>query len=110
MIHFYKKLYVGDSISKKRSKILWKLRAGKIMPTVYCIALDDAPNGDMLDIYHNAVLRQPYYRRNKPYIMGIAGNYEEAVGLVETMLADTMAQTGSYDVRLLCPKVPRHTT
>ena len=55
-MRFYKRLYVGSSVKKKRRQIVWKLKTGKVMPNVYCIAL--ANNQDMLEIYHNAVLKQ----------------------------------------------------
>ena len=70
------------------------------MPNVYCIAF--ANNQDMLEIYHNAVLKQSYYRKYPPYIIGIAGSYQEAVELIQTMLMDTMELTGTYDVRKIC--------
>lgn len=99
-MRFYKRLYVGSSVKKKRRRIVWKLKTGKVMPNVYCIAL--ANNQDMLEIYHNAVLKQSYYRKYPPYIIGIAGSYQEAVELIQTMLMDTMELTGTYDVRKIC--------
>lgn len=94
---FYKRLYVGSSVRKKERQIVWKLKTGKVMPNVYCIAL--AEHQDMLDIYHNAFLKQPYYRKYPPYIVGIAGSSTEAVELVSNILTDTMELTGAYDVR-----------
>ena len=99
-MRFYKRLYVGSSVKKKRRQIVWKLKTGKVMPNVYCIAL--ANNQDMLEIYHNAVLKQSYYRKYPPYIIGIAGSYQEAIELIQTMLMDTMELTGTYDVRKIC--------
>ena len=90
-MRFYKRLYVGSSVKKKRRQIVWKLKTGKVMPNVYCIAL--ANNQDMLEIYH---------RKYPPYIIGIAGSYQEAVELIQTMLMDTMELTGTYDVRKIC--------
>ena len=55
-----------------------------------------------MEIYHNAVLKQSYYRKYPPYIIGIAGSYQEAVELIQTMLMDTMELTGTYDVRKIC--------
>ena len=77
-MRFYKRLYVDSSVKKKRRQIVWKLKTGKVMPNVYCIAL--ANNQDMLEIYHNAVLKQSlpevssiYYRdcRKLPGSSGI---------------------------------------
>ena len=100
-MHFYKRLYVGSSVTKKKRQIIWKLKTGKVMPNVYCIALA-ANSQDMLEIYHNGLLKQSYYHNYPPYIIGIAGSYTEAVELVQLMLENTFKMTGTYDIRKIC--------
>lgn len=99
-MRFYKRLYVSPTIRKKKSQIVWKLKTGKTMPCIYCITL--AQNQDMLEIYHNALLKQPYYKEQPPYIIGIAGSYQDAIELVQTMVLDAKENTGSYNVKKLC--------
>ena len=101
-MRFYNKLYIGSSIARKKRQIVWKLKKKKPMHNIYCIALADRHRKDMLDIFHNVVLKQSYYQENPPYIIGIAGSYTEAVDLILTMLQDAMNQTGTYDVRKIC--------
>ena len=93
---FYKKLYTGKSI-KRPNKIKWKLRHGKLQPGIYVIAL--ASGADQLEIYHSAFLKQSYYKTNPPYIVGIAGGYEEAVNMVVELVQTAVEQTGDPDLK-----------
>lgn len=93
---FYKRLYVGESI-KKPAKVKWKLAHGAGQMKIYVITL--ASGDDLLEIYHCAFLRQKFYKKYPPFIVGIAGSYKEAVSLVQTMIEDVYAMTGSYAVK-----------
>ncbi len=99
-MRFYKKLYTSPSLQKKRRQIVWKLKAGKTLPFVYVITL--AEQNDLMDIYHSVLLKQPYYRKNPPYVIGIADSYPAAVELVQTILQDVNSQTGGYDIKTFC--------
>lgn len=70
------------------------------MPFVYVITLSE--QNDLMDIYHNALLKQPYYRKNPPYVIGIADSYSAAVDLVQNILMDVNSQTGGYDIKSFC--------
>lgn len=96
-MRFYHDLYVGEDAKKHRKKIIWKLkhRAGQV--NVYVIALADGR--DLLEIYHCGLLQQGYYKRKNPFIVGIARGYEEAVALVETIVAEVYEKTGGMDVK-----------
>ena len=48
-MRFYKKIYMSPSLTKKRKKILWKLRSGRPQPTIYIITL--ATNNDLFEIH-----------------------------------------------------------
>lgn len=80
IMKFYKNLYVGDTV-KNPEKVKWKLkhRAGQM--NIYVIAF--AEGSDQLEFYHCAFLKQKYYRKHAPYIIGIANGREEAVEIVE---------------------------
>jgi len=93
---FHRELYVGNSIGNVR-KVKWKLKHGAGQLRVFVIAL--APGSDELEIYHCAFLQQKYYRRNPPCIVGIAGGYEEAVELLQEMIADIYEKTGGYRLK-----------
>lgn len=98
-MHFYKKLYMSPSLTKKRRKILWKLRTGRPQPAIYIVTL--ASNNDLFEIYHSGMLKQKYYRKkeNALYIVGIAEGYYGAVDLVTDMLRDVFIATGCYNAK-----------
>ncbi len=93
---FYKKLYVGESI-KKPNKVKRKLRRNAGQFKVYVIAL--AGGDDQLEIYHCAFLQQKYYRDHPPYIIGLAGGYEEAVDIVVKITEAALKETGRPDLK-----------
>ena len=89
---WYPYLYVGEGASKKKNKIIRKLKIGAGMIDVWVIT--EAANGeDQLDILSSAWLR-----RKLPMIYGIAKGYEEAVDLVVQMAEETYRETGNGDI------------
>ncbi|MBQ8592429.1 MAG: hypothetical protein IJ485_06775 [Lachnospiraceae bacterium] len=96
MMKFYKKLYVGESI-KNPVKVRWKLAHGAGQLKIYVIAL--AGGDDLLEIYHCAYLQQKYYKKYPPFIVGIAGSYDEAVSLTQTIIEEVYADTGDFAVK-----------
>lgn len=95
---FYKNLYIGDTI-KNPNKIKRKIKHHAKLLKVFVILL--ASGNDQLEICHSIVLEQPYYHKkeNAPYIIGIAGNYEEAVALVCRIAEEAVAQNGNADLK-----------
>ncbi|MCD7725910.1 MAG: hypothetical protein LUI12_10260 [Clostridiales bacterium] len=92
---FYKNLYVGDTI-KKPDKVIKKLKKYAKLPNIHVIAY--AQEHNRLEIYHSLMLQQWYYKEHSPYIIGIAGSQEEAVGLIAQMTEDAVSQTGQADL------------
>ena len=77
---WYPYLYVGEGASKKKNKIIRKLKIGAGMIDVWVIT--EAANGeDQFDILSSAWLKQRAVRKKLPMIYGIAKGYEEAVDL-----------------------------
>ena len=96
-MEWYSKLYIGDRAKPKAEKIIRKLKRNAGQIDIYLITL--AANGqDMLDINHSAYLKLPAVRRNLPMIVGIAKGYDEAVDIVQEMLAETCAQAGNTNI------------
>lgn len=95
---FYKDLYIGETI-KNPGKIKRKIKHNAKQLTIYVILL--AAGNDQLEICHNILLKQPYYKgkENAPYIIGIAGNYDEAVGLVCQIAKEAVEQNGNADIK-----------
>ncbi len=99
-MRFYKKLYTSPSLQDKKRQIVRKLRAGKMMPSLYVITLSG--QNDLMDIYHSILLKQPYYRKNPPFVIGIAESNGAAVELVQHILMDVYAKTGGFDLKTFC--------
>ncbi len=95
---WYPQLYVGEQVSKKRKKIIWKIDYHKKIYNVYLITL--ASNGkDIFDIFSSAYLSFPAVYRNCPLIVGIAGSYFEAVDLAVTIIEEIYRETGKTQIR-----------
>ena len=102
---FYKNLYIGETI-KKPNKIKRKIKHHARQLKVFVIIL--AAGDDQLEICHSMILGQPYYQKkeNAPYIIGIAGSYEDAGALVCRITGEAYAQNGNADLKsYLFPKI-----
>ncbi len=103
-IQYHPKLYLGDGITAgKLDKIKKKLARSPVTAGVYVIVL--SRNGvDQLDIFEGKTLAWPYYRKNPPVVVGIAGSYGDALGIVEKMVQECLEARGDCALReyLLC--------
>ncbi len=93
---FYKNLYIGETI-KDAKKVKRKLATGAGQLGIYVITL--CKGRDQLEIYHAAFLQQKYYRKNPPFIVGIANGYGEAVEIIQKIAEETYASNGSGDLK-----------
>lgn len=101
---YRRELYLGESIrAEKLDKIKKKLetrpsRAGEIIIAV------SGNSSDQLDIYAAKQLARRYYEKYPPYVVGIAGSYDEAVKLVERMALECLRERGDCALKeyLLC--------
>ena len=95
---WYDPLYTDAGTEKKINRIRWRLEHGAGSFHLYLVTLSTSP-GMQLDILAAAELKQRVIRKRLPMIAGVAGSYEDAIGLVQDMLADALAATGSPDIR-----------
>lgn len=95
---FYKNLYIGDTI-RKPNKVKRKLKNHAKQLKIYVIMLSSG--ADQLEICHSIMLGQPFYKEkeNIPFIIGIAGNYDEAVELVCRIATEAVAKNGNADLK-----------
>ncbi len=101
---YHPRLYVGESIrEKKLDKIKKKLESRPLLSGVFLITLSENQS-DQLDIYEAKLLAQSYYKRNPPVVVGLAGNYDEAVSLVEQLVRECLEERGDCALKeyLLC--------
>ena len=92
---FYKNLYVGDTI-RNPGRTRRKLKRYAKLQNVYVIAY--MAESGRLEIYHNLMLQQRYYRLNPPYVIGIAGSYDEAAQIICRIAEEALHKTGKADL------------
>lgn len=95
-MRFYKKLYIGESIEKKKAKVIWKLKTRATLFDIYVIVYPK--DGNEIEYFNSSFLKQKYYRKNKPMIIGIAKGIDETELLMEKIILDTHQYTGNYDI------------
>lgn len=96
-MRFYDKLYIGDSI-KRPELIKWKLRVAAGQFNVYLIVISNNQD-NQLECFHNALLKQRFFRKQKLYVVGIAGSYEEALDLIQSITQDCVRETGRGNIK-----------
>ena len=94
---WYRKLYVGESLTGKERKIKWRIRhrAGTI--DIYVIAFASNP-ANLLDLIPANELMQKGYPKKELKIIGLARGYGEALELVRRIVDETYQATGDVDV------------
>jgi len=103
-VRYHSKLYLGEGIrEKKLDKIRKKLEEKPLLSGVFLIAVSANPS-DQLDIFEARQLVQPYYVKNPPYVIGIAGSRMEAVSMVEQIVRECLRERGDCALKeyLLC--------
>lgn len=93
-----KNLYLSDAVRKKKNQIIRKANRGVGMVSIYFITLASNPE-NLFDIFHAALLKQPGFYKQNPYVVGIASGYDEALELTQRMIEDIYRETQSFRVR-----------
>ena len=92
-MRWYKPLYMGESIAKKKMRIIWKIKHNVLQPNIYLILL--STNGkDNFKIIPSALFLQKFYPKDDEYILGIAKGTDEATKLVGKMVDDALKVNG----------------
>lgn len=91
-------LYAGEKVSSEQYKIIEKVHKGKVVPGLYLITLSNHPD-NMLDLILEKEALQTCYSNTVLKVIGIAGNKKEAIQLVQTIIEESIKETGSADVR-----------
>lgn len=87
-------LYLGDSIKgRKLDRIMKRLEKKPIFSSVFLVTLSRNAS-DQLELYAAKELAKSYYRKNPPYIVGIAGSREEAIELVKQIVEECLQARG----------------
>lgn len=95
---WYDNLFVGESIQKKANKIKWKINHNAGTFKVHIIALPSNEN-NLLDIIPARELLQKGYPKNNLYIIGLAGDYDEAVSMTTDIILETYLKIGTINIK-----------
>ncbi len=97
-MYWYSRFWIGPSIKEKKWIICKRIQYNKLQRGIYVLTLASNKN-NIIDIYPSYVLLQPYYKRQKLIVVGIAKGYEEAINLVKDIIEHIYKETGSVNVR-----------
>lgn len=98
MHKLYKYLYWDENIPEKRKdRIKWRLKVGKRDLPCYVLTINEG--SDQLDIYHSFVLLQPYFRKSRKFIVGIAADYEGALAVLEQIVRECCEKNRDADLK-----------
>lgn len=95
---FYEKLYVGESLEKKKDTVIKKLKKKKFQLSCYIMALTENPK-NQLEFFDSILLMQKKYKRENLFVVGLAGSYDEALELTKKMVEDTYRKNRDGDIR-----------
>ena len=94
---WYEDLYTGESIVRKKDRIIRRIKRKRLTLSVYLITFPSNP-ANLLDIIPSRDLLQKGYPGDDLYIIGLAGGYDEALELVRQIVHETVSNTGACDV------------
>jgi hypothetical protein len=92
-MHIYKSLYLDETTEKNTKKILRKIKYHAGLSDTYVIAL--ASGSDYFDLIPGYVLKQKQYPLQELCILGLAGDYDSALQLVQKMISDFSDRYGT---------------
>lgn len=96
-MNFYKNLYISPNIQNP-GRVKKDLVRGKGQFMIYLLVLVEGPEGKpQLEIMHCANLKQDYYRRRPPFIVGIAQGRTDAIEMVEKITNEAFHMTGDWN-------------
>ena len=100
-MRFYKNLYVSESMTKKKEKVIAKLNKKKYPLNTYVIALIEEGE-NQLEFYSTLMFRQGSVIDDDIFVVGIVGlasGYDDALYLVEEIAKEVYEKTGDLDIR-----------
>lgn len=97
-IKCYSNLYVGKSIKKNKLQHILDLMEGNLKHSIYIISLSQGEQNH-LEFYAASLLRQDLYKDDEIFVVGLAGKYEEAIELVQSILQEVLNKTNGTDIR-----------
>lgn len=97
-MRYYRRLYWGEGLKKKKEKIIRRLNTGKLQRDIHVLVLPEKGT-NQLEIYNAALFLQPDFPNDDFFIIGIVRGYEAALELVEEITEEVYKKTGGADIR-----------
>ena len=97
-MRYYRRLYWGEDLKKKKEKIIRRLNTGKLQRDIYVLVLPEHGT-NQLEIYNAALFLQPDFPNDDFFVVGIVRGYEAARDLVEEIAGEVYERTGEADIR-----------
>lgn len=97
-MRWHRDLYAGESVQHKQRKVKWNIihHAGQLFVHVITLAANEK---NLLDIIPAWALLQKQYHKKDLYVVGLAGNYQEALELAARIVCDVYQATGGFDIK-----------
>lgn len=95
---WYKYLYTDESITRKKEKIIWKIRHNAGQIDMYVITLSQSAGG-LLEIISTIRLMQKAYPKEELFVVGLARGYEQASELACRIIMEVYDKTGGFRVK-----------
>ena len=94
-MRYYRRLYWGEDLKKKKEKIIRRLNTGKLQRDIYVLA------GGSLETFKWAYTKASRmdFPNDDFFVVGIVRGYEAALELVEEIAGKVYEQTGAADIR-----------
>lgn len=90
MVKWYKYLYVGPRMEKKKKRCMCSIEDGRRLYGFYIVTLASR-KGDQLEIMNARELRQPVLKERLSMIVGLAADYGEAMDILYQIIEDAGA-------------------
>ena len=95
---YYRHLYVGESLKKKKKKIIAKLEKRKFQLELCLIVLPGTENNQLEIIDPNLFLQKNYPQREY-FVVGIAKGFDEVLEILEEIAKNVYNETRGADIR-----------
>lgn len=96
-MNYYRYLYWEDNLEKKKDKVIDKVNHHKFLMDIYLVVLSNS-EPKRLEIINSLYLMQKDYPDRERFVVGIAGSYEGAVTIIQSILEETYESTKGTDI------------
>lgn len=103
-VRFYPRLYLGEGVKNtQKDKLKKKLIYKPLLSGLYVVVFSQN-DSDLLEFFDAAQLTWGFYEKNPVMVIGIAGDYEDALRLVTRIVQECLDVRGDCRLKeyLIC--------